>query len=215
MNRSSDAVKKYRMRRYIRLLSRMDCKDNSQKPLTTGGKYVILNMDANNALAFALCKEKGIDLPPDATPGDAWEALKGEGITSENAYSKLSSRADKTTKNKHASVIQKLNTPDYEDGTYDTETLEPIEYPDGFQVTFCQIGDDYSDDDYSDKVNEFLGVSSDKKTLAGKFEGTPEISFHVKDRETAEKLAKKYNQISIWDWENGDEISTGGTGRRE
>ena len=81
-------------------------------------------------------------------------------------------------------------------------------------MTFCQIGDKYSNSEYADKVNEFLGVSSDGKTLAGKFEGTAEISFHVKDRATAERLGQKYNQISIWDWENMDEIKTGGTGRR-
>ena len=89
-----------------------------------------------------------------------------------------------------------------------------MEYDDGYQVTFCQIGDDYTASVYADRVNEFLGYSSDGRTLAGKFEGTPEISFHVPDRATAIRLARKYNQISIWDWENGDEIRTGGTGRR-
>ena len=80
-------------------------------------------------------------------------------------------------------------------------------------MTFSQIGDNYSDADYADKVNEFLGVSSDGKVLAGKFEGTPEISFHCNSKATAVRLAKKYNQISIWDWGKCDEIKTGGTGR--
>lgn len=84
-----DSVSRWRLRRYIRLLSRMDCKENSQKPLTTGRKYDIINMDANNALAFALCKSEGIDLPSDADPGDAWAALKKKGITPGNAYKAL------------------------------------------------------------------------------------------------------------------------------
>ena len=35
---------------------------------------------ANNRLPFGLCKKYGIDLPDDATPKDAWEALKENGI---------------------------------------------------------------------------------------------------------------------------------------
>jgi hypothetical protein len=57
-------------------------------------------------------------------------------------------------------------------------------------------------------------VSSDGKVLAGKFQGTPEISFHVNSKATATRLGRKYNQISVWDWGKGEEIPTGGTGRR-
>ncbi len=35
---------------------------------------------ANNRLPFGLCKKYGIDLPDDATPKDAWDALKENGI---------------------------------------------------------------------------------------------------------------------------------------
>ena len=111
-------------------------------------------------------------------------------------------------------AIDKLNDPRYNDGSYDIDTLESVSYNSGYQVTFSQIGDDYSDSEYADKVNEFLSNSSDGKVIAGKFGGTPEISFHVENRAKAEELGRKYNQISIWDWENCDEISTGGTGKR-
>lgn len=36
---------------------------------------------ANNKLPFGLCKKFNIDLPSNATPKDAWEALKKRGIT--------------------------------------------------------------------------------------------------------------------------------------
>lgn len=124
-------------------------------------------------------------------------------------------QADETTQGKHKQAIEKLGGSEYESGTYDLETLEQVEYNKGYQVTFSQIGDNYTDKEYADKVNEFLKASSDGKASAGKFEGTPEVSFHVDDLETAEKLGRKYNQISIWDWENDNDISTGGTGRRE
>lgn len=123
-------------------------------------------------------------------------------------------RADASTLASHMDAIQRLNGPGYADGTYDLGTMSQVSYSSGYQVTFSQIGDNYSATEYADKVNEFLGVSSDGRTLAGKFEGTPEVSFHVRDRGTAERLARKYNQISIWDWGNCDEIKTGGTGRR-
>ena len=63
-------------------------------------------------------------------------------------------------------------------------------------------------------------ASSDGVITAGKFGGTPEISFNVANRDTAIRLAKKYNQISIWDWaeftrSGNGEILKGGTGERK
>ena len=120
-----------------------------------------------------------------------------------------------STQDKHKQAVEELSKDKYPDGTYDTDTYKPVEYDNGYQVTFCQIGDNYNAKDYDDRVNEFRELSSDGRVSAGKFESTPEISFHVKDRETAVRLAKKYNQISVWDWKNCDEIKTGGTGRRK
>ena len=119
-----------------------------------------------------------------------------------------------STQDKHSRAIEELSKDKYEDGTYDTSNLKPVEYENGYQVTFCQIGDNYSAREYDDKVNEFLSASSDGRVSAGKFEGTPEISFHVNSCAEAIALAQRYNQISIWDWQNCNEIKTGGTGRR-
>lgn len=43
----------------------------------------------NTGLPFGLCKKYGISLPKDAQPRDAWNALKGIGITPESAYKAL------------------------------------------------------------------------------------------------------------------------------
>lgn len=141
---------------------------------------------------------------------------RGSGSRMARSSSSASPRGTATTatQRQHQEAVNRLNGPEYSDGTYDLGTMKPVEYDSGYQVTFSQIGDNYSDAEYADRVNEFLAVSSDGKTLAGKFEGTPEISFHCNDRATAVRLAQKYNQISIWDWGNCDEIKTGGTGRR-
>ena len=119
-----------------------------------------------------------------------------------------------STQEEHKRAIEELSKDKYPDGTYDISVYKPIECDNGYQVTFCQIGDNYSAKEYDDRVNEFRELSSDGIVSAGKFESTPEISFHVASREQAIALAKKYNQISIWDWKDCNEIKTGGTGRR-
>lgn len=124
-------------------------------------------------------------------------------------------QADEKTQAAHQKAIKELSSDAYEDGTYDVDTKKTVEFDKGFQVTFCQIGDNYSPAEYAKKVNECLALSSNGKTYAGKFEGTPEISFHCNNKEQAIAYAKANNQISIWDWENCNEIKTGGTGRRK
>ena len=125
-----------------------------------------------------------------------------------------SNKATVFTQQEHEKAIAELNSSKYSDGTYDIRTKTIKEFNSGYQVTFCQIGDKYTPEQYADKVNECLKLSSDGKTYAGKFESTPEISFHCNSREQAIAYAKANNQISIWDWEKCDEIKTGGTGRR-
>jgi len=111
--------------------------------------------------------------------------------------------------------MKELESDQYPDfATYNLQTLEEVTYESGFQVTFCQIGDDFSDEEFSGMVKNFKAQSSDGVASAGKFENTPEISFNVKSQKQAISLAKDHNQISIWDWKNGEEIKTGGTGRR-
>lgn len=150
-----------------------------------------------------------------------WITIRGNHVFVEdgenpmNAFIRQKGGKTNNYKKEHETAINELKKDKYEDGTYNLNTMKQINYTNGFQVTFSQIGDNYNDAEYEQKVNEFLKVSSDKIVSAGKFEGTPEISFNVKDKNTAIKLAKKYNQISIWDWKEQKEIRTGGTGRHE
>ena len=138
--------------------------------------------------------------------------------TNGTAYKK----ADNSTQAQHQNAIAALADDKYDAGTYDLNTLKKVSYEDGYQVTFWQIGDDYSPSEYADKVNEFLVASQDGVTSAGKFGDSPEASWNVKDKATAIALGEKYNQVGIWDWKTAKEkgphhgfIPTGGTGRRE
>ena len=154
----------------------------------------------------------------DKKSDNAKESNKSD--TKERQIAENKKEADKlnsenSTQSLHKRAVQELSSSKYEDGTYDISTRKTVEFSNGYQVTFCQIGDNYSDSEYQQKVNECLKLSSDGKTYAGKFESTPEISFHCNSREQAIAYAKANNQISIWDWENCDQILTGGTGRRK
>lgn len=128
-------------------------------------------------------------------------------------------RDKRSTYQRHKDAVKELSDTDkYEDGTYDVKTLKPVEFEDGYQVTFWQIGDGYSDEEYAMLSDMMSEKSSDGKVYAGAFTDggvrAPEISWHFADRGRAIAIAKKYNQVSIWDWSIMDAIETGGTGRR-
>lgn len=141
---------------------------------------------------------KGIDM----------DSKKTEVLNEYQSYiqNKISTKTRKDYENSLAK-IDKIPT----DGTYDLETGSSKDYSDGYQVTFSMIDMDFDDKTYQDLVEKFK--THDHGTVdAGKYEGSPEISFNVSDIKTAAKLATKYNQISIWDWKNDKPIFTKGTG---
>lgn len=92
-----------------------------------------------------------------------------------------------------------------EDGTYNLFSGKPIEYKEGYQVSFQEETTEreghaayIDDDEYDRKVEALrkeLGVDPD----LGRF-GEPEISFHVDSREKAMELARRFNQESVYDW---------------
>lgn len=54
-------------------------------------------------------------------------------------------------------------------------------------------------------VAEFANAT-DGNAYAGVFGEVPEVSFHFMSKSEALKVASQYNQVSIWDWENMNEI---------
>ena len=85
------------------------------------------------------------------------------------------------------------------DGTYDLDTGERVNFGNkGYNVSFEQSSDKYSDGEYYDKIYECRN-KCDGKVYGGVFGGDPEISFYTKDKKTAVEIMKKYNQHSIWD----------------
>ena len=122
--------------------------------------------------------------------------------------------ANERTQAYHFRMVREVDRPEYPDyNTYDIATLQAVSYPDGYQVTFWNKGDNYTPEQYADLVNEFLRYSEGHMTYVGKYDGA-EISFRIMNKRTALRLGRKYNQISVWDWKEEHEITTGGTGRR-
>jgi len=92
-----------------------------------------------------------------------------------------------------------------EDGTYDLTTGQPVNFTDGYQVSFERPGDTYTSDQYSDIVKELI-ARTDSPVYLGSWGGTKELSFHVADYQEAMDIAKQFYQDAIWDWAQGDAI---------
>lgn len=107
---------------------------------------------------------------------------------------------------KYRSSLTKLNDKSIEDGTYDLDTGKKVDFGNkGYNVSFEQSSDKYTDSEYFDKIEECRKLC-DGKVYGGKFGGAPEISFYTEDKETAMKIMEKYNQHSIYDNSIGDII---------
>lgn len=93
-----------------------------------------------------------------------------------------------------------------EDGTYDLDTGEKVDFgSEGYNVSFEQSTDKYTDGQYYEKIQE-CREKCDGKVYGGVFGGDPEISFYTKDIKTAKDIMYKYNQHSIWSNELQDII---------
>lgn len=86
-----------------------------------------------------------------------------------------------------------------EDGTYNLDTGEKVDFKGkGYNVSFEQSTDNYTDREYYDKIKECKD-KCDGNVYGGVFGGDPEISFYTKNKKVAMMIMEKYNQHSIWD----------------
>lgn len=91
-----DAVEKYRLNRIKRLEQKYgkyhgprvrfdDDDDKNNGGGSKGGGH------GNTKIPFGLCQREGIDINPDWTPKDAWNALSGKGYSAADVYKELKS----------------------------------------------------------------------------------------------------------------------------
>lgn len=101
--------------------------------------------------------------------------------------------------------IKEIDNKKYEDGTYDINTKKSVSFNDGYQATFQQLGDKYTDKEFGELVKKYSKMT-DGKVYAGKFGGSPEVSFHFKNEKDAIEICEKFNQVSYWNWKTMDEV---------
>lgn len=76
----------------------------------------------NTRLPFGLCKRYGISLPDSATPRQAWDALKGKGITPEKAYADLDKQEEREDKKSKKDLNPLGNQENVKKSTNSTST---------------------------------------------------------------------------------------------
>jgi hypothetical protein len=101
--------------------------------------------------------------------------------------------------------LQKLNTNEFEDGTYDIQTKQPISFKSGFQATFQQLKDNYTKKQFMRLIQKYAN-ETDGKYYIGKFNNEIEVSFHFENETDAIQICKLFNQVSYWNWNTMDEI---------
>ena len=80
------AVYDYRERREQRWIARMDAEDDEGNE---GNKAPSKGGHGNTRIPFGLGQREGIEVDPDWTPRDAWEALAGKGYSAGDVYREL------------------------------------------------------------------------------------------------------------------------------
>lgn len=145
--------------------------------------------------------------------GGVWRTIGGRRVFIKDGED-LSSAMKRSGKFKNNSAdygkqirnkIKELDDSKYEDGTYDIDTKESVEFNDGYQATFQQLNDKYTDEEFGELVQKYSN-KTDGKVYAGKFGGSPEISFHFDNEKDAIEICRKYNQVSYWNWETMEEV---------
>lgn len=154
---------------------------------------------------FGILKNNNIDTKG-MSPGEAFQTL--EDLRQQEKKEYATQKANKKlTDDKNVSTIKgckrKLSAfKGKDEGTYDLETGESVNYESGYQVSFQQTSDNYTEDQFDEKVAELArrtGTNAD----AGIFDDNPEVSFHVENLKQSMEIAVEYNQHSVWDWKRG------------
>lgn len=93
-----------------------------------------------------------------------------------------------------------------EEGTFDVDTKERINYNQGYQVSFETNNDNYTSTQY-DEISYRLSLNTDGKAYMGVWGGSIEASFFFRDRNFAKIIASAFNQIASYDWEKDNDIN--------
>ena len=83
----NNAIERFRRRRNIRLVLRLDARFDDDEDEESGGNKG--GGHGNTRIPYGLCQREGIEIQAGWSPSDAWEALKGKGYSAKEVYSEL------------------------------------------------------------------------------------------------------------------------------
>ncbi len=89
-----------------------------------------------------------------------------------------------------------------EDGTYEYQTGEAVEYSTGYQVSFVrpEAFTQLKDEEW-DTLTSFCCNYLQSEPHIGVYGGEAEVSFHSLDLAKSEEIMRTFNQESIFDWQ--------------
>ncbi len=97
-------------------------------------------------------------------------------------------------------ILQQFKVKD--DGTYNVNTGDAIEYDNGYQVTFVRPEAFEQLDKYDwEKITNYYCDYFKSDAHIGVYCGDAEVSFHSISLEKSIKVMEEFNQESILDWE--------------
>ena len=91
-----------------------------------------------------------------------------------------------------------------EDGTYDFNSMQSVNFSEGYQVTFQQRRSAEYTGSFYNALVECIGKYTGSNVYVGVYEGQTELSFHTLDELTALDIAIEFHQDSYFDWEACD-----------
>lgn len=182
----------------------------SGKSGTTGGSGLVDEVEKVKSIATSeQMKQIAVGSNPDQ---DKFTDVTVKDLDTMTAGSTKSKYRDRRNR-----LVEYVNSKGIGDGTYVlgdvndekyTRDLKKEDYDEGYMVSFQTTNGEgfnkarkdltVSDEQY-DKLVEELEKETGSKSHVGVFGGIPEISFKVATLQKAMELAKRYNQVSIWD----------------
>ena len=102
-------------------------------------------------------------------------------------------------------TILRNNFSKEENGVYEFFTKEKVVFDKGYQVSFENPNDTYSDEEYIDLCFK-MSLISDYNLYLSIYDNISRFSFYFDDYEIANTLGLAFNQSYIYDWSTNTEI---------
>ena len=123
-----------------------------------------------------------------------------------NYYKNLTGTNEESLLEEYENItILRNNFSKEENGVYEFFTKEKVVFDKGYQVSFENPNDTYSDEEYIDLCFK-MSLISDYNLYLSIYDNISRFSFYFDDYEIANTLGLAFNQSYIYDWSTNTEI---------